>query len=262
VFCLIGAAASADLEHWMKPLDRPPSLMTLAVEKLRTAIISGDLMLGEQISEINIAGRFGISKTPVREALQQLQAEGLVRVVPQTGTFVFTMSAREVVELCELRLTLEHAALNLALRRDAKGLGKRLTSLVQSMEKVHANGDFRAYLDLDTEFHEQFFRYCGNRYIADAYSRIKGQVAALRTHLAARPEHTRLSLHEHKAMARTIAMGRIVDVPKILADHIARTQTAYAANIVDIAVADRTLGAKPTRARQTEGGLKDTKSFR
>jgi DNA-binding GntR family transcriptional regulator len=247
VFCLIGAAASADLEHWMKPLDRPPSLMTLAVEKLRTAIISGDLMLGEQISEINIAGRFGISKTPVREALQQLRAEGLVRVVPQTGTFVFTMSAREVVELCELRLTLEHAALNLALQRDAKGLGNRLTSLVQSMEKVHANGDFRAYLDLDTEFHEQFFRYCGNRYIADAYSRIKGQVAALRTHLAARPEHTRLSLHEHKAMARTIAMGRIVDVPKILADPIARTQTAYAANIVDIAQADRTLGAKRTR---------------
>jgi DNA-binding GntR family transcriptional regulator len=115
------------------------------------------------------------------------------------------------------------------------------------MEKVHASGDFRAYLNLDTEFHQQFFHYCGNRYIADAYSRIKGQVAALRTHLAGRPEHTQLSLQEHKAMARTIAMGRIVDAPKILADHIARTQTAYAANIVDIAAADRTLGAKRKR---------------
>jgi hypothetical protein len=57
-------------------------------------------------------------------------------------------------------------------------------------------------------------------------------------------------------------MGRIVDVPKILADHIARTQTAYAANIVDIAVADRTLGAKRTRTPPTEGGAKDMKSFR
>ena len=246
----------------MKPLDRPPSLVTLAVEKLRTAIISGDLKLGEQISEINVAGWFGISKTPVREALQQLRAEGLVRIIPQTGTFVFTLSSQEVVELCELRLTLEHAALNLALRRDSKGLGKRLASVVQSMEKVHAKGDLRAYLKLDTDFHQLLFDYCGNRYIAEAYSRIIGQVAALRTHLAARPQHTQLSLHEHSAMARAISMGDIDDVPKILDNHIARTQTAYAANIADIARADRIMGTKRPRPRPTGGANKITKTLR
>jgi DNA-binding GntR family transcriptional regulator len=176
-----------------------------------------------------------------------LRAEGLVRVIPQTGTFVFTMSAHEVIELCELRLTLEQGALGLALRRNAKGLGKRLASIVHSMENVHAKGDARAYLNLDTEFHQQFFDYCGNRYMAEAYSRIIGQVAALRTHLAARPQHTALSLREHEAMARAIAMGRIDEVPNILASHIARTQMAYAANIVDIAQADRTLGTKRAR---------------
>lgn len=223
----------------MKQLERPPSLTALAVEKLRDAIVSGDLMLGEQISEVEIARRFGISKTPVREALQQLKAEGLVRIVPQTGTFVFTMSAHEVVELCVLRLALERTALGLALKRDAEGLGEHLLELVKEMDRFHAAGDVRAYLALDTEYHQQFFRFCGNRYVADAYSRIVGQVAALRTHLAARPQHTRLSLREHKVMARAIANHQVSKVQGFLSAHIARTQKAYSDNIVDIAQADQ-----------------------
>ena len=72
----------------------------------------------------NLAENFGVSKTPVREALAQLRLEGLVRIVPQRGAFVFTLSAREVMNMCELRLTLEAAALRLAFERDQAYVGK------------------------------------------------------------------------------------------------------------------------------------------
>jgi DNA-binding GntR family transcriptional regulator len=64
----------------------------------------------------------GISKTPVREALAQLRVDGLVTSAPQAGTFVFTLSALEVVEICELRQTLEAAALRLAMERNRNRL--------------------------------------------------------------------------------------------------------------------------------------------
>src|SRR4029453_15916741 len=102
----------------MKQLERPQSLTAMAVDAIRRAIVGGDLGLGEQLSEGVLARTLGISKTPVREALQQLRNEGLVRIIPQTGSFVFTMSAHEVLELCELRLALEEAALRFAIERN------------------------------------------------------------------------------------------------------------------------------------------------
>ena len=103
-------------------IQRPASLTEIALQQVRTAIIEGTLPLGSAISEGQLAASLGISKTPVREALAQLRMEGLVTIVPQSGTFVFTLSATEVVEICELRQTLEAAALRLALERNRSRL--------------------------------------------------------------------------------------------------------------------------------------------
>ena len=168
-------------------IQRPASLTEIALQQIRTEIIEGTLPLGSTISEGQLAASLGISKTPVREALAQLRMEGLVTIVPQSGTFVFTLSATEVVEICELRQTLEAAALRLALERNRSRLIERLAEVCVGMDRVRAAGDEPAYLRLDSAFHEQFFANCGNRYFADAYARIVPKVAALRTHLATGP---------------------------------------------------------------------------
>lgn len=227
----------------MKQLERPQSLTALAVDAVRRAIVSGDLGLGEQLSEGALARMLGISKTPVREALQQLRHEGLVRIIPQTGSFVFTMSAHEVLELCELRLTLEEAALHFAIERNRAPFLNALKRIVTDMEHAQKQGDTRAYLALDTEYHAQFFEFCGNSYIADAYSGIVGKVAALRTHLAARPSHTKKSMIEHRAIAQAIERGEDDTLRAILHRHIGRTKKSYAENIDDIAQADRAFDA-------------------
>jgi DNA-binding GntR family transcriptional regulator len=232
----------------MRQLERPQSLTAMAVEHLREAIVSGDLELGEQLSEAELARRLGISKTPVREALQQLRAEGLVRVVPQTGTFVFTMSALEVRQLCELRLTLERAALGFALERDRAGLVSALGKVVAGMRKALRTGDVRRYLAFDTAYHATFFAHCGNPMMRDAHDRLVGRIAALRTHLAQKPSHTERSMDEHVRMLEAARTGDGPTLFTLLDQHVERTRETYAANIGDIAQADR---AERVRLGQT-----------
>jgi DNA-binding GntR family transcriptional regulator len=224
-------------------IKRPASLTEIALQKIRKAIVEGALPLGSAISEGQLAASLGISKTPVREALAQLRVEGLVTIVPQSGTFVFTLSATEVVEICELRQMLEAAALRLALERNRARLIEGLADVCAGMDKVRAAGDERAYLRLDSAFHEQFFANCGNRYFAEAYARIVPKVAALRTHLAIRPDHTRMSYQEHKQILRAIEDKRDKELMSILDKHIERTRSAYTRNIEDIAAADRATSA-------------------
>jgi DNA-binding GntR family transcriptional regulator len=220
-------------------IQRPASLTHIALQQIRTAIVEGILPLGSAISEGQLAASLGISKTPVREALAQLRMEGLVTIVPQSGTFVFTLSATEVVEICELRQTLEAGALRLALERNRSRLIDGLAEVCAGMDKVRAAADERAYLRLDSAFHEQFFGNCGNRYFAEAYARIVPKVAALRTHLATRPDHTRMSYEEHKQILDAIRRGHDSEIMSILDKHIDRTRSAYTRNIEDIAAADR-----------------------
>jgi DNA-binding GntR family transcriptional regulator len=226
----------------MRPITRPKSLSAAVLDRLRQSIVQGDLALGQPLSERQLAENFGVSKTPVREALAQLRLEGLVRIVPQRGAFVFTLSAREVMNMCELRLTLEAAALRLAFERDRDGLLQGLTGTVLEMEKARAAHDPRAYLNADTVFHEIFFRTCGNPLLADTYAIYVGKIAAVRTHLAVKPLHTERSFEEHQDILSSLKDGNLLKTLKILDRHIGRTKTTYAEHVEDIAAADNRSG--------------------
>jgi DNA-binding GntR family transcriptional regulator len=226
----------------MRPITRPKSLSATVLDGLRQSIVEGDLALGQPLSERQLAESFGVSKTPVREALAQLRLEGLVRIVPQRGVFVFTLSAREVMNMCELRLTLEATALRLAFERDRPGLLSGLTSVVHEMEEARNARDMRGYLNSDTAFHQVFFRTCGNPLLADTYGIYLGKIAAVRTHLAVKPLHTERSYEEHRDILAGLEAGDLSRTLGILDRHIERTKTTYAETVEDIAAADEDAG--------------------
>jgi DNA-binding GntR family transcriptional regulator len=85
----------------MKLLERPKSLTELVTESLREWIVSGKLDLGEHLSEVRVATDLGVSRTPVREAMNRLEMEGLLNVEPQRGTFVFCLAPEEIAMLCD-----------------------------------------------------------------------------------------------------------------------------------------------------------------
>ena len=224
----------------MAKIERPKSLNELVADQLRLAIISGDYGLGEPLSESRIAEDLGIGKGPVRRAIVQLQMEGLVRVVPQRGTFVFTLGAPELEKLDESRLILEQAALKLALSRNRENLSRGLAEAYSGMVLAKKAGDVRTYLNFDIAFHAAIFAHCGNSYLADAYALVSGKSAALRTHLlSVKPEHTDLSFAEHRIMSQAVKDGDLKLALKTLKSHIDRATQAYSQNVGDIAAFDR-----------------------
>ncbi len=209
------------------------------MKRLREAIVSGDFELCQPLSERHLAEMLEISKTPVREALAQLRREGLVRILPQRGASVFTLSQQEVVEICEVRQALETSALKAAIKRNPRAFAEALAAIVQRMDKARARGDVKAYLNEDTAFHLAFFAHCGNGLMAQNYDLFVGKIAALRTHLAHKPQHTELSFREHEIMRDAAIRGDSPAALAVLDVHIARTKETYSEGVTDIAAADK-----------------------
>lgn len=211
----------------MDPISRPLSLKESVLERLRESIITGELALGQPLSERVIAERLNVSKTPVREAIAQLRVEGLVLVYPQKGAFVFTPTTADVVEMCELRQALEAAALKMAIERHPKETAEELELIVARMEVAQRQNDRAAYLHEDSNFHKALFASCGNNLIMHTYEMQAGKISALRTHLARRPGHTESSFQEHKTILQAVKHQDTKLALAILDTHIARTRLSY-----------------------------------
>ncbi|NNU62833.1 GntR family transcriptional regulator [Ochrobactrum soli] len=219
-------------------IERPQSLTNIVISRVRNMIIDGELELGSVLSERKLAEELNVSKTPVREAFAQLRSEGLVNIVPQSGVRVFTLSAKGVREICEFRKAIETAALIASLRNDPVALESSIRAVVEKMKGAQDSGDQVAYLGLDTDFHLAFFEHCSNQYLRGAYALYNGKIAALRTHLANKPQHTKLSFEEHRGMLVAINRRDVDELKLILDRHIGRTQETYEIGIEDIAAAD------------------------
>ncbi|WHS30610.1 GntR family transcriptional regulator [Brucella sp. NM4] len=151
-------------------------------------MVDAELDFGENLSEDTLASAFEVSRTPVREALNLLQMEGLVIIVPKSGTYVFTPTLEDIAELCDYRVGLEKQAIALTPQESLPLAVSELQKQLQAMTEAIDRGDMQAYGRADTAFHLAFFHHCGNRYLKNAYDLILGRVASLRTHLAIRAE--------------------------------------------------------------------------
>ncbi|GLQ18122.1 GntR family transcriptional regulator [Maritalea porphyrae] len=221
----------------MESIKRPKSLTELVTEKLRELIVSGELQLGEQLSEARIAKELQVSRTPVREAFNRLEIEGLLSVVPQSGTFVFSLAPDELAQLCDARVTLETAALEAAFLSNKQALHHALTDCVREMENALAANDITAYLLLDTAFHQCFFDCCQNRFLNDAYQAFAQKMAAIRCRIGGLPDHLQKSYKEHVEMAQAVQSGTLEEVREHLLYHIDRREGSYWASA--------TIGPKP-----------------
>lgn len=206
----------------------PKGLAVIIADKIRMAIVDAELEFGESLSEDTLASAFEVSRTPVREALNILQIEGLVTIVPKSGTYVFTPTVEDITELCDYRIGLEQQAVTLTPPHAISKTVADLQRHVGSMENAVETGDMQAYGRADTEFHLAFFRYCGNRYLQNAYNLILGRVASLRTHLAINaPGEPGRSMADHHRMVALLGREHRAELATLLATHIAHTRNNY-----------------------------------
>lgn len=204
------------------------TLASSIANRIRAAIVNAEFDFGESLSEDTLAAAFEVSRTPVREALNILQMQDLVHIVPKSGTYVFTPNQNDIAELCDYRVALETHAVALSLMHAKSKLIVDLTKHFEAMSGAIAIQDLRSYGRHDTEFHLTFFRNCGNRYLAQAYDHILGRVAALRTHLAigAKGEPDR-SFGDHGMIIDLVKKNDLNSLTTVLSDHILRTKSNY-----------------------------------
>nr|WP_321525290.1 GntR family transcriptional regulator [uncultured Cohaesibacter sp.] len=211
----------------MNSIVRPKSLTELVSEKLRDMIVSGALELGSQLSEVRIAKDFEVSRTPVREAFNRLEMEGLLTVSPQKGTFVFSLSPHQIAMLCDARICLERTALITALEQNPDQLHKRLEDVVAEMTDALRDDRVQHYLSLDAVYHQCLFDCTGNRFLDDAYQTIAKKMAAVRHRLGHHPDHLEKSYKEHCEIAEAVGHKDLDTSLAILGHHIDRKQGSY-----------------------------------
>jgi DNA-binding GntR family transcriptional regulator len=209
-------------------IDRPRSLATTVAERLRQAIIDKELPLGSELSEVGLAARLGVSRTPVREALGLLQQQGMIQIIPQKGSYVFLPSEQDIIDLCEYRIVIELRAVSFSMvrRRDATLDGLR--EAMEAMDAARAQADPVAYSRADTLYHESFIRNCRNRYLQEGYALAAGQIATLRTHLSVPLAGVQdRSYVEHQQIVEAFANGDVMAIESILVRHILGTRESY-----------------------------------
>lgn len=146
---------------------------------LRAAIIEGELLPGQIISEIEMSKRFEISRQPVREAFIKLAEERLVEVRPQRGTFVRKISVKEVLDARHLREIIEVSIVREVSEKHDANLINRLRQLI-AQQKETAPGDAHAFLELDEEMHRTIALHAGREYAWRVTESIKAQMNRVR----------------------------------------------------------------------------------
>jgi DNA-binding GntR family transcriptional regulator len=205
-------------------LERPRLLTDVVGERLRDAIVNGDLKLGEQVSEAQLAKRMGVSKTPVREALLHLKAQGLVEIHPQRGTVVFQLSANEVAHLCHFRAMIEVEALREGMSEHRGELLKRLMQCIKEMKVAEKKKDLIALAQIDMVFHGSFLQLCDNDYLRSGYDLLRYQLIALR-HRS--PINNAVS--SHQLLVEAIGDGDIGVACSLLREHVLENEPRYLA---------------------------------
>jgi DNA-binding GntR family transcriptional regulator len=179
-------------------MDRVNGLAGQAYGRLRQAILSGDYAPGAALFENQLAEKLGMSRTPVREALQTLSRDGFVEIVPNRGYFIPRLSVDDVRELYELRENLEGLAARCAALRATDADIDELDHLFQQYESA---AHWEAWVRLGTEFHEKLVALANNKRLAGMLDSLQAQISMTRQsalrHVKGRRDE---AVREHRAI--------------------------------------------------------------
>ena len=181
-----------------KPIERHLTLREKILETIRDAILKGTLQPGERVSEPELAERFGISRTPIREAFRQLESEGYLQVIPRKGAVVASLSERDIEEFYAIKSILEGYAARMAAENLTEKDIERLESINEKLQQIAEEGDVKNFFRVHNEFHELFIKAAGNEKLGELISQLVMKFNRLRLSSLSQPGRMEISVQEHK----------------------------------------------------------------
>jgi DNA-binding GntR family transcriptional regulator len=210
-----------------------PSLVALAVSAIRNRILAGEYQPGERLHEERLTRELDISRPPLREALRLLENEGLVFTRPRRGSFVATLTDRDVYEILTLRSALERTAFELGIPvRDPSLLDPAREALAE-MERFARLEDRGALVQAGYAFHSRLIRIAEHRRLEEIYASVQQQVLLCMSRNLIARERFHESLEKHAARHRhLLELVESGDAKAALAELAAHGERSFDATVV------------------------------
>ncbi len=210
----------------LSKITEPPSLANLAYNKLRKSILDGDLEPGKLYVEMNLARKLGISRTPTREALLELSAQGLVTFLPRKGVVIKHFTARDVEELFELRNLIEMTTVKKVCQR-AKVLDfSKVEKALADQKKMAKKADNLGFLETDRAFHAQLAELAQNRLFVTTQENLRDKIHVMATEGLKQPGRMEEVIKEHQKILEFIRLGHVDEAKQAMDLHLDRSRQA------------------------------------
>jgi DNA-binding GntR family transcriptional regulator len=200
----------------------PVKLSTLKeniVEIISDAIFTGRMKPGERVNESQLARELQVSRAPIREALQQLQEQGLIINHPRRGMFVVHLEDEDFQKINSVRLILEAEALRLARANFTPLAQARLQQILEKMERSES-GPPSARVRLDVEFHRTIWGLTGNEFMERTLTSLTAPLFAYGVIRAMKAERVRHVIHSHRPLLDFLLGKHKESAERVLADHL------------------------------------------
>lgn len=179
-------------------IEKHQTLREKIANSIREAIIKGSLKPGERIAEPDLAEKFGISRTPLREAFRQLESEGFLTTIPRRGAVVSSLTEKDVKEFYEIKSLLEGYAASLATEKITDKDLKKMISINSQLEKLSEDGDVKGFFKIHNDFHDVFWKAAGNEKLYDLLNNVMQQFQRFRIASLILPGRMGISVTQHK----------------------------------------------------------------
>ena len=189
-------------------------------ERIRSSIIDGTLPPGSQLNEVELATNYGVSRGPVREALQRLIQEGLLRSAPHRGVFVPVMTSEDIDDIYLAREALETAAVRrITGTPGAVSVYKALDRIVRSMSQAAAAGDWQAVANRDLDFHTELVSAAGSPRLERMFTTVISETRLCLSVLTAVEGARDDLVDEHRRVSEMIREGDTEGAVAVLKKH-------------------------------------------
>ena len=193
---------------------------TIANE-LEQLIFSGEFADGDRLDEIKLASRFGVSRTPVREAFQKLSLSGLVEQLPRRGVFVRQPGPVELLEMFEVMAEIEAICGRLAARRISDAALETLQDANAKCQKAVENGDADTYYRENERFHHLIYKQSGNGFLEQEALRLHRRLKPFRRIQLRLRGRMKQSMAEHEAIMQALIGADPDGAAEALRNHVA-----------------------------------------
>jgi DNA-binding GntR family transcriptional regulator len=197
---------------------RHPSLPESVHAVLRDRILNNEIPAGAPLLEVALAEEFGVSRTTIRSAMRELQAERLIEIAPRRGTTVIRMSESDAQEVCFARYTLESVAVRTMPRGRRRELADRMEDVLATMHICARKSDFAGMVEADTDLHQLVVDASHHPLISDMWSGLNGQMGAL---MRSSLDRQRITLEESVERHADLIKA-LRDLPTAAADAVLR----------------------------------------